>query len=1519
MKKKLLTIIAAILSVWNLNAANNNISNLITASDWNTIFPNRAQAGHSQGATDDHYSYSKFISAVDKISNYSVTFSTGPAGKGTSVAVTKTDGSSWSYVITSSSWEGDPYTQDYSAFCNTGNDYNDKRELAAFLANITKETTGGWKDPDPSQGATNQPVGSHGSWGLHWLRELGPGGNASLKSSNCYTTGSRSDYQPAPGKCYYGRGPIQLSYFYNYGNFSEFLYDNTSLVSNPDLLEQDGELAFLSAIWFWMTPQCPKPSCHQVMQEIYNESATTYSSAKMNKKGFLHTVNVINGSVECFAGAWDKAKPVLRSKLYRYYMSLIGFTSTEILNEDMGEYSTLCNESWSTMEAYTSCDFQNIVVNTCSVPGLGNDKELSGGSAMLDANVTLKSGESIAWYKDGNVISGATSTIYTATEVGTYKVVVTGVDCTREDQIVISEEGSGPVCSIPALGNDKELSGGAATLNVGVTLQNGESIAWYKNGNIIGGVTNTTYTATSAGTYKAVITGQGCTEEDEIVISAEVFVCSKPSLGNDIELSGGSITLNANVTLKSGESVAWYKNGNTIWGVTSTTYTVSSPGTYKVVVMGRGCTEEDEIVVSTGTIICSKPSLGNDIELSGGSTVLNTNVTLKSGESIVWYKDGNTLWGINSTTYTVTSAGTYKVVVKNGTSCEEEDEIVVSTGTVICSQPALGNDVELSGGSIVLNANVTLKSGESIKWFKDGNTLWGITSTTYTATSAGTYKVVITGQGCSTEDEIVVSTGTIICSSPNLGGNQGITGGSIILDANVTLKQGETITWYKDGNTLWGVNTTTYTATTAGTYKVVVKSAGCSEEDEVIISEETNVCSQPTLGSDVKLSGGSIVLDANVTLKQGETITWYKDENTLWGINTTTYTVTSAGTYKAVITGTGCTKEDEIVISEETNVVCSQPALGNDIELSGGSAVLDANVTLKQGETITWYKNENTLWGVNTTTYTATSAGTYKVVITGTGCTTEDEIVVSTETIICSTPNLGGNKGLLSGESIVLDAKITLKQGETIIWYKDGNTLWGVNTTTYTATTVGTYKVTVKNGTSCLEEDEVVVSESTCSTPELGNDVTVCTGTTVTLDANVALKAGESIKWYKDNVQINGATATNYTPNTPGTYKVEVTGQNNCLSSDEITITNGGSQNLQVTASSNGALCSTPTQNNVVLNVSGGEGAYDFYDVSAGGKPIGTGSSFTVDNILVGEGETKTFYIQESGSGTGSASLGATEPYSDAVWTDFTANYGWNDHRMVFNTFDDVTLESIDFVFGYKAGGPYTINVTIYEYGTENVVATKRVELDGNNISTSTWAPYPLNTAELGIELPAGNYEMSFVGSTFSIQINNRPAGVDVGYANASYSSAGLAEIIGVNQPFQSNIYPQAIQYTHVGAYNWVFTKKAGGVCGRASVDVTSYCGVNSINEDEVTADDIVIYPNPASNVINIAWENINEKNVSVELYNSIGQLVKSQNVNTTIEDITQLETTDLEDGLYFMQVLVDGKMYKTSSIIITK
>lgn len=63
------------------------------------------------------------------------------------------------------------------------------------------------------------------------------------------------DYPCVPGAKYFGRGPIQLSYNYNYGPFSEAWFNGNKsvLLYNPDLVGQNGVTGWGSGLWFWAT------------------------------------------------------------------------------------------------------------------------------------------------------------------------------------------------------------------------------------------------------------------------------------------------------------------------------------------------------------------------------------------------------------------------------------------------------------------------------------------------------------------------------------------------------------------------------------------------------------------------------------------------------------------------------------------------------------------------------------------------------------------------------------------------------------------------------------------------------------------------------------------------------------------------------------------------------------------------------------------------------------------------------------------------------------------------------------------------------------------------------------------------------------------------------------------------------------------------------------------------------------------------------------------------------------------
>lgn len=185
----------------------------------------------------------------------------------------------------------------FPGFLSEKDDAGRRRELAAFLANIAQETSGGWA----------QAPGGYFAWGLHFVSE----------NRGVYVDTSKHAYPPAPGKAYYGRGPAQLSWNYNYGQFSEAWFgDKQILLRDPDRVARDPVLAFASALWFWMTPQSPKPSCHQVMSGEWTPSPADLTAGR--HPGFGATVNIINGGVECGSGT-DKAQTKNRYGYYEYF------------------------------------------------------------------------------------------------------------------------------------------------------------------------------------------------------------------------------------------------------------------------------------------------------------------------------------------------------------------------------------------------------------------------------------------------------------------------------------------------------------------------------------------------------------------------------------------------------------------------------------------------------------------------------------------------------------------------------------------------------------------------------------------------------------------------------------------------------------------------------------------------------------------------------------------------------------------------------------------------------------------------------------------------------------------------------------------------------------------------------------------------------------------------------------------------------------------------------------------------
>ncbi|XP_021897249.1 chitinase 10 [Carica papaya] len=168
-------------------------------------------------------------------------------------------------------------TRRFPRFGKTGRLTTRKREIAAFLAQISHETTGGWPT------APDGPF----AWGLCFKEEVSPPSN--------YCDSTNTKWPCFPGKSYKGRGPIQLSWNFNYGPAGRALgFDG---LRNPEIVANNSLIAFKSALWFWMTEQRPKPSCHNVMIGRY--IPTPADIAANRTAGYGLVTNIINGGLEC--------------------------------------------------------------------------------------------------------------------------------------------------------------------------------------------------------------------------------------------------------------------------------------------------------------------------------------------------------------------------------------------------------------------------------------------------------------------------------------------------------------------------------------------------------------------------------------------------------------------------------------------------------------------------------------------------------------------------------------------------------------------------------------------------------------------------------------------------------------------------------------------------------------------------------------------------------------------------------------------------------------------------------------------------------------------------------------------------------------------------------------------------------------------------------------------------------------------------------------------------------------------
>jgi len=167
----------------------------------------------------------------------------------------------------------------FPGFAKTGSDTVKRQEAAAFLANVNHETGGLVHVVEQNQ--ANYPH---------------------------YCDPSQSYGCPAGQAAYYGRGPIQLSWNFNYKAAGDAL--GLPLLTDPYLVQNDPAVAWKTGLWYWNTQNGP--------------GTMTPHDAMVNQRGFGETIRSINGSLEC--GGRNPAQVQSRIDAYQRFVQILGTT-----------------------------------------------------------------------------------------------------------------------------------------------------------------------------------------------------------------------------------------------------------------------------------------------------------------------------------------------------------------------------------------------------------------------------------------------------------------------------------------------------------------------------------------------------------------------------------------------------------------------------------------------------------------------------------------------------------------------------------------------------------------------------------------------------------------------------------------------------------------------------------------------------------------------------------------------------------------------------------------------------------------------------------------------------------------------------------------------------------------------------------------------------------------------------------------------------------------------------------------
>ncbi len=930
-----------------------------------------------------------------------------------------------------------------------------------------------------------------------------------------------------------------------------------------------------------------------------------------------------------------------------------------------------------------------------------------------------------------------------------------------------------------------------------------------------------------------------------------------------------NVSITGNLSICSGDVTQLTANADVpcryVWGTgdTNSNISVSVTGTYRVTALnGAGCSSTATASVQVHPL--PEPQIaGNTSICQGSGTVL----TATGGVSYVW-SDGSVDSHI---AVTPNASSVYSVTATDRYGCKAGKSTTVTVKGLPIVRVS-GNRSFCAGALSTLTAT----GGVSYQWSN------GTVTSNITVDEAGTYTVTATNaDGCQASTDVELT----VVEAPHLSitGNLSICSGAVTqLTANADVPC----------RYVWGTGDTNsnISVSVTGTYRVTaLNGAGCSST--ATASVQVHPLPEPQIAGNTSICQGSGTV---LTATGGVSYVWSDGTSgSRISVNpnsTLVYTVTATDQY-------GCRASTSETVT--VKVIPSVHISGTPSFCSGGYAALTASGASEY------------LWstGANTRTVNVSEAGIYSVTATNSnGCQNSTSVMVTA--LESPVVNVTGKSFICSGERDTLTANGAIRY----VWStgESGNEILTMpaQTTVYTVTGYA------ENGCSSMVSKTVNVEA--LENVQINGLTEICRGDTAILTAI----GGVAYRWG------DGSTSNSITVTRSGSYIVEVSSAAGCVGYASASVTVHPTPMLSVSGVF--SLCDNATttltadggdsylwstgsqQNTVTINEAGTYSvtAYNTYgcisDTTFAVTALPMPQAVISGNTDVCAGESGTLTVTEA------------------------AQYRWNTGE-TRRTITVTPTETADYyvtvtnVYGCvnTAHTMVTVNPRYQNHYTAEICQGEEYHLNGFDIPVQDEAGVFLFTDSLqsihGCD--------SILSLTLTVKplpvINGTIQGQDLigSYGNYYYYLPDVEN---------ATVFEWSISNPHwtlsTSSVNSVFLDVQTSGRGELAVKALNSCGYKeaklniscNVGIDEfVNETQILAYPNPVSQSLNIRFEKAVSMAAQVQMLDNTGRCVF---VSQVPQDKMQIDCTRFAAGVYTLRILDEnGTTVDTRKVIVRK